>query len=56
MEVSIVHSFFLIFAGAAVVASLALFTKQPLIIAYIALGALIGPSGLSYINEPKTNG
>lgn len=53
MEVSIVHSFFLIFAGAAVVASLALFTKQPLIIAYIALGALIGPSGLSYINEPK---
>ena len=53
MEASIVHSFFLIFAGAAVVASLALYTKQPMIIAYIALGALLGPSALSWINEPK---
>lgn len=53
MEASIVHSFFLIFAGAAIVASLALYTKQPMIIAYIALGALLGPSALSWINEPK---
>lgn len=53
MEASIVHSFFLIFAGAAVIATLALYTKQPLIIAYIALGALLGPSALSLINEPK---
>lgn len=53
MEVSIVHSFFLIFAGAAVIATVALYTRQPLIIAYIALGALLGPSALSLINEPK---
>lgn len=53
MEASIVHSFFLIFAGAAVVASIALYTKQPMIIAYIALGVLFGPSALSLINEPK---
>jgi len=53
MEISIVHSFFLIFAGAAVVATIALYTRQPLIIAYIILGALLGPSALSLINEPK---
>jgi Kef-type K+ transport system membrane component KefB len=53
MEASIVHSFFLIFAGAAVVASIALYTKQPMIIAYIALGVLFGPSALSLIDEPK---
>ena len=53
MEASIVHSFFLIFAGAAVVASIALYTRQPMIIAYIALGILFGPSALSLINEPK---
>ncbi|MEL0612871.1 MAG: cation:proton antiporter [Marinomonas sp.] len=53
MDASIVHSFFLIFGGAAVVASIALYTKQPMIIAYIALGVLFGPSALSLINEPK---
>ncbi|WP_133012241.1 cation:proton antiporter [Marinomonas flavescens] len=53
MDASIVHSFFLIFGGAAIVASIALYTKQPMIIAYIALGALLGPYGLSLINEPK---
>lgn len=53
MEDSIVHSFFLIFAGAAVIATVALYTRQPLIIAYIALGALLGPYALSLINEPK---
>lgn len=53
MEASIVHSFFLIFAGAAVIATFALYTRQPLIIAYIALGALLGPSALSLIDEPE---
>ncbi|ADZ91559.1 cation:proton antiporter [Marinomonas mediterranea] len=53
MDVSIVHSFFLIFAGAAVVASIALYTRQPMILAYIALGVLLGPSALSLIDEPK---
>lgn len=53
MDVNIVHSFFLIFAGAAVVASLALYTKQPLILAYIALGALFGPYALQLVDQPK---
>jgi Kef-type K+ transport system membrane component KefB len=50
---SITFSFFLIFSGAAVFASLALYTRQPLIIAYIALGACIGPYGLSKVEDPK---
>ncbi|TBR38081.1 cation:proton antiporter [Marinomonas agarivorans] len=53
METPIVHSFFLIFAGAAVVATIALYTRQPLIIAYIALGTLFGPSVLALIDEPE---
>lgn len=53
MDTNIVHSFFLIFAGAAVAASIALYTKQPLIIAYIALGALLGPYGLKLISHPE---
>lgn len=48
---SITFSFFLIFTGAAVFASLALATRQPLIIAYIALGAIIGPYGLSMVTD-----
>ncbi|HCS27787.1 MAG TPA: sodium:proton antiporter [Spongiibacteraceae bacterium] len=48
---SITTSFFLIFTGAAVVASLALYTRQPLIIAYIVLGALIGPYGFEWVTD-----
>ena len=50
---SITFSFFLIFTGAAVFASIALYTRQPLIIAYIALGAVIGPYGLSLVTDLK---
>ena len=50
---SVTFSFFLIFSGAAVFASLALYTRQPLIIAYIALGAVIGPYGLSMVTDTK---
>ena len=48
---SITFSFFLIFSGAAIFASLALYTRQPLIIAYMALGASIGPYGLSMVTD-----
>src|SRR5210317_1568106 len=50
---SVTFSFFLIFSGAAVFASIALYTRQPLIIAYIALGACIGPSGLHLVTDLK---
>ncbi|MFT4614019.1 MAG: Kef-type K+ transport system membrane component KefB [Bacteroidia bacterium] len=48
---SVTFSFFLIFSGAALFASIALYTRQPLIIAYIALGACIGPYGLSLVTD-----
>lgn len=50
---SITFSFFLIFSGAAIFASIALYTRQPLIIAYMALGAIIGPYGLSLVTDLK---
>ena len=50
---SITFAFFLIFSGTAVLASLALYTRQPLLIAYIALGALIGPYGMGYVTDLK---
>ncbi len=49
---SIVFSLFLIFFGAAMIATLALTVRQSLIIAYIAVGLLIGPSGFSLIHDP----
>lgn len=48
---SITFSFFLIFSGAAILASIALYTRQPLIIAYIALGAAIGPYGAKLVTD-----
>jgi Kef-type K+ transport system membrane component KefB len=53
VEASLTSSFFLIFSGAAVLASLALFTRQPLLIAYIALGAIIGPHGAGWVSDVK---
>ena len=49
MQVGIIESFFLIFAGAAVLATVALFTRQPLLVAYMAVGALLGPHGFAWI-------
>jgi len=48
---TLTFSFFLIFSGAAVLATAALYTRQPLIIAYIVLGAIIGPFGFSLITD-----
>ena len=51
MEASIFQSFFLIFTGGAVIASLALYTRQPLLVAYIVLGTLLGPYGFKLITN-----
>jgi Kef-type K+ transport system membrane component KefB len=48
----IIESFFYIFAGAAVLATAALYTRQPMLVAYILLGALLGPFGLSWVDDP----
>ena len=45
---------FLIFTGAAVIAGLALFARQSMLVAYIALGMLIGPWGLGLIENAAT--
>jgi Kef-type K+ transport system membrane component KefB len=48
---SLTFSFFLIFSGAAVLATVALYSRQPLIIAYIVLGGLLGPSGFKLVTD-----
>ena len=52
MPQDIVFSFFLIFAGALVLATFALYTRQPILVAYIALGAIAGPYGIGWIEHP----
>lgn len=49
---AILLPFFLIFTTAAVLATFALFTRQPLIVAYILVGILLGPSAIGLINDP----
>ena len=45
------HYFFLIFTGAAILACLAMYGRQPLLVAYIILGALIGPYGANVVSD-----
>lgn len=51
MEGHIFDTFFLVFCGAAIAATFALFSRQPLFIAYIGMGILLGPFGLSVIDN-----
>lgn len=50
----IVFSIFLIFTGAAVFAGAALYLRQSLLVAYIALGCLVGPWGLGLVTDATT--
>ncbi len=45
------EAFFLVFCGAAVIASIALYTRQPLLVAYIAAGVILGPYGVNALSE-----
>ncbi len=47
----IVFTFFLVFTGAAVLATLALAARQSLLVAYIGLGILFGPWGLGLVAD-----
>ena len=51
---TILFTIFLIFTGAAIVAGLALFARQSMLVAYIALGALVGPWGLGLVDDATT--
>ena len=48
---SILFSIFLIFTGAAVLAAIALYARQSLLVAYILLGGLVGPWGLKLVSD-----
>ncbi len=48
----LVYTLFLIFCGAALVATLALYARQALLVAYILLGVLLGPSVSGLVNDP----
>jgi Kef-type K+ transport system membrane component KefB len=47
----IVFTFFIVFTGAAVLATLALAARQSLLVAYIGLGILFGPWGLDLVAD-----
>ena len=51
MDHQLLSAFFWIFSGAAALATAALFTRQPLIVAYLALGALLGPYGFGWVTD-----
>ena len=48
---SLLFIVFLIFTGAAVVATLALYARQALIVSYIVLGVVMGPSLLGWVTD-----
>lgn len=52
-EASILYTIFLIFTGGAIIATVALYARQSLLIAYIALGLLAGPHVLGLISDPS---
>ncbi len=51
METHLFDTFFLVFCSAAAAATAALFTRQPLLIAYIGMGVLFGPHALGLIDQ-----
>ena len=51
MNGELLQLFVFIFSGGAIIASLALFGRQPLLVAYILLGAILGPFGLGLVSD-----
>lgn len=52
-EHPILFTIFLIFSGAAVFATAALYARQALLISYILLGVLLGPSAFGLVNDSE---
>ncbi|MGH8478564.1 MAG: cation:proton antiporter [Gammaproteobacteria bacterium] len=48
---NVIYSLFLVFTGAACLATVALYARQAVIVAYIVLGILLGPSGLGAVAD-----
>jgi Kef-type K+ transport system membrane component KefB len=53
-ESHLIFSIFLIFAGAAVLSTVALFARQSMLVAYVVLGVLLGPSVLGWVANADT--
>lgn len=53
MQDNFLHAFFWIFSGASVLAAIVLYTRQPLLIAYILLGILLGPSVFNVFHDTQ---
>lgn len=51
-EASVLFTIFLIFTGGTLIATAALFARQSVLIAYIALGLLVGPHVLGLVPDP----
>ncbi len=50
---SIIFSIFIIFTSAAILATVALFARQALLVAYIAVGIILGPSVLNFVSDTE---
>ncbi len=50
---SILFSIFLIFSGAALLATAALYMRQAMLVAYLALGAILGPWGFALVTDAR---
>lgn len=48
---TVTYVVFLIFAGTAILSTIALFTRQSLLVAYMAIGAILGPWGLKLVKD-----
>lgn len=47
----LISSIFFIFTGASILATVALYTRQAILVAYILLGMIIGPNGIGLITD-----
>lgn len=50
---NLVSSMFIIFTGASIVATIALYTGQAILVSYIILGMLLGPNGIGLITDSQ---
>ena len=51
---TLILSIFVIFTGAAIFSTLALYTRQSLLVAYMLLGIVLGPWGLKLVADADT--
>ncbi|MAD57714.1 MAG: sodium:proton antiporter [Porticoccus sp.] len=51
MNEAVFQSFFFIFTGSAIIATIAIYGRQPLLVCYIFLGGLIGPFGFGWVPD-----